>query len=212
LSYNIFIDILAGTSKIESTLQIDKLTKARLASHPSLLDLALRALIFISKANVNYVMKLIQALPGMPNPVTEPEVINILNKKLNLQIATIDEQGYPTIQPVWFLYNKDSGKIYSGTRNTTKKIENMKRNPDKVYFSIDDENFPYKGVKGRAEARIIEESKNVLPIIEKINVKYLGTNDHPLAQMLIDSARKGEQFLIELTPKFFSAWDFGKAM
>jgi hypothetical protein len=35
--------------------------------------------------------------PGMPNPVTETEVNNINESKLNMQIATIDEEGYPTI-------------------------------------------------------------------------------------------------------------------
>ncbi len=167
---------------------------------------------FISKAVVNIRMKLIQTLPDMPTPVTETEVNNFLNSKLNVQIATIDEEGYPTIQPIWFLYDRGAGKIYAATRKMTKKIENIRRNPHKVYFSVDDENFPYKGVKGRGDAKIIEDPKQVLPIVEKINVKYLGTNDHPLAQMLIDNARKGEEVLIELTPKFFSAWDFGKAM
>src|SRR5438105_15937037 len=119
-------------------------------------------------------MKVIQALPGMPNPVTETEIYNFLNSKLNLQIATIDEEGYPMIQPLWFLYEKNSGKIYTATRKTTKKIENIRRNPDKIYFSIDDENFPYKGVKGRGEARIVVDVQRVLPIVEKINVKYLG--------------------------------------
>jgi general stress protein 26 len=156
--------------------------------------------------------KLIQAIPGMPKPVTQSEVERFLvESKLNVQIATIDEEGYPMVQPVWFFYDRDSGKIYSGTRKETWKIENIKRHPDKVYFSIDDENFPYKGVKGRAEARVIEEPNKVLPVVEKINLKYLGTNDHPLAQMLIDNARKGEEVMIELTPKFFSAWDFAKA-
>lgn len=167
---------------------------------------------FISKAAVNITMKLIQTLPDMPTPVTESEVNNFLNSKLNVQIATLDEEGYPTIQPIWFLYDKDSGMMHAATRKMTKKIENIRSNPDKVYFSIDDENFPYKGVKGRAEARIIEEPKQVLPIVEKINLKYLGTNDHPLAQMLIDNAKKGDEVVIELRPKFFSAWDFGKAM
>jgi len=157
-------------------------------------------------------MKVIQALPGMPNQVTETEVNNFLNSKLNIQIATIDEEGYPMIQPLWFLYDRNSGKIYAATRKMTKKIENIRRNPEKIYYSIDDENFPYKGVKGRGEARIVEDVQRVLPIVEKINAKYLGTNDHPLAKMLLDNARKGEEIVIEITPKFFSAWDFGKAM
>ncbi|HEX2558023.1 MAG TPA: pyridoxamine 5'-phosphate oxidase family protein, partial [Nitrososphaera sp.] len=102
-------------------------------------------------------MKVIQALPGMPKPVTDDEVGNFLESKLNMQLATLDEEGYPMIQPIWFLYNKESGKIYTGTQKNTKKVQNIKRNPDKIYFSIDDDNFPYKGVKGRGIAKVSED-------------------------------------------------------
>ena len=158
-------------------------------------------------------MKLIQAIPGMPNPVTETDVKNILASKLNMQIATIDEEGYPMIQPIWFLYddNKESGRIYTATQKMTKKFHNIRRNPDKIYFSIDDDNYPYKGVKGRAVAKISEDIQKNLPIVEKINIKYLSTIEHPLANMIMENTKNGIQVVIELTPKFFSAWDFGKA-
>jgi uncharacterized pyridoxamine 5'-phosphate oxidase family protein len=157
---------------------------------------------FISKDDILNTLKLIQAIPGMPNPVTETEVNNILESKLNMQISTIDEEGYPMIQPTWFLYDdKESGKIYTATQKMTKKVQNIRRNPDKIYFSIDDDNFPYKGVKGRAVA-----------IVEKINMKYLGTIEHPLAKMIMENTKSGTEVVIEFTPKFFSAWDFGKAM
>ena len=148
----------------------------------------------------------------MPNKVTEAEVNNFLESKLNMQLATIDEEGYPSIQPIWFLYDKESGKIYAATQKMTKKARNIYRNHDKIYFSIDDENYPYKGVKGRAVARISEDTEKNLPIVEKINIKYLGTTEHPLANMIIENTRKGIQIVIEITPKFFSAWDFGKSM
>jgi general stress protein 26 len=147
----------------------------------------------------------------MPKPVTETEVNNLLQSKLNIQIATIDEEGYPLIQPTWFLYDDESGKIYTGTQKMTKKVQNMQRYPDKVYFSIDDENYPYKGVKGRATARISEDIQKNLSVVEKINLKYLGTLEHPLAKMLMENTRNGSEVVIEITPKFFSAWDFGKA-
>jgi general stress protein 26 len=147
----------------------------------------------------------------MPKPVTESEVNNLLQSKLNIQIATIDEEGYPLIQPTWFLYDDESGKIYTGTQKMTKKVQNMQRYPDKIYFSIDDENYPYKGVKGRATARISEDIQKNLSIVEKINLKYLGTLEHPLAKMLMENTRNGSEVVIEITPKFFSAWDFGKA-
>ena len=48
----------------------------------------------------------------MPNTVTETEVNNFLESRLNMQIATIDEEGYPMIQPTWFIYDKE-GSQYS---------------------------------------------------------------------------------------------------
>jgi general stress protein 26 len=157
-------------------------------------------------------MKVIQALPGMPKPVTEGEVEAFLQSKLNMQLATIDEQGYPLVHPVWFLYDKEADKIFTGTQKATKKVQSIRKNPDRVYFSIDDENYPYKGVKGRATARISEDIEKNLPIIEKISIKYLSTLEHPLAKMLTDNTRNGTEVTIELAPKFLSAWDFGKAM
>jgi uncharacterized pyridoxamine 5'-phosphate oxidase family protein len=158
------------------------------------------------------ILKVIQAIPNMPNPVTETEVINFLASKLNIQIGTIDEEGYPMIQPIWFIYDKESSKIYIATQKITKKFQNIRRNPDKIYFSIDDENFPYKGVKGRAVAKISEDIQKNLPIVQKINIKYLGTIEHPLAKMIMQNTKDGIQVVIELTPKFFSAWDLGKTM
>jgi general stress protein 26 len=169
-------------------------------------------LMFISRVDDKVTVKVIQALPGMPKPVTETEVNNfLLQSKLNIQIATIDEEGYPMIQPTWFLYDNESGKIYTGTQKMTRKVQNIRRNPDKIYFSIDDENYPYKGVKGRATARISEDIQKNLSVVEKINLKYLGTLEHPLAKMLMENTRNASEVVIEITPKFFSAWDFGKA-
>lgn len=94
----------------------------------------------------------------------------------------------------------------------TKKAQNLRRDPDKVYFSIDQESFPNKGVKGRAVAKISEDVSSNLRIIEKMNLKYLGTLEHPLAKMLMENTKNGTEIAIELMPIYFSAWDFGKAM
>ena len=67
-------------------------------------------------------------------------------------------------------------------------------------------------MKGRGVARISEDIQKNLSIIEKINMKYLGTLEHPFAKVLMENTRKGIEVVIEITPKFFSAWDFGKAM
>jgi len=142
--------------------------------------------------------------------MNEQEVINFLQSKLNLQLATIDENGDPNIQPVWFDYEKDSEKLHIMTSKMSNKVRNI-RIKSNVYFSIDDENFPYKGVKGKAIARIIEDHQKVVSMAEKINIKYLGTLEHPLAKILMEFAQNGTEILLEISPKFFSTWDFAKA-
>jgi general stress protein 26 len=90
-----------------------------------------------------------------------------------------------------------------------KKVQNIKAKPE-VYISIDDENFPYKGVKGKGTVTIIEDPKKTVPHGEKIGMKYLGTLDHPIVKMILHSAQQGNHVVIEVSPKFFSTWDFAK--
>ena len=157
-------------------------------------------------------MKVINAtyeIPGM----TREEAERFLEGKLNLQIATIDEKGEPNIQPVWFYYDKDAGKLLLTTSKLAKKTRNLRRKPT-IYFSIDDENYdenrPPKGVKGKGIATIIDDPNRIVAKADKISMKYLGTLDHPVAKMITDSAKKGEVVLVEISPKFFSTWDYGK--
>ena len=141
--------------------------------------------------------------------MSKEEVDKFLEKRLNLQFGTIDENGDPNIQPVWFDYDKNREKLLIITPKAAKKVENIKAKPE-VYFSIDDENFPYKGVKGKGIVTILDDPKKTVPYGEKINMKYLGTLDHPIAKMILQSAQQGTHVVIEISPKFFSTWDFAK--
>jgi len=143
-------------------------------------------------------MKIIGAI-GDAHSMTESEVDSFLERKLNLQLATIDEMGDPNIQPIWFDYDKDKKKLFVMTPKASKKAQNIQRK-SKIYFSIDDESFPYKGVKGKGEVVILENPEKIMSIVEKINLKYLGTLDHPLAKMLIDIQEKGSRRYLRLLP------------
>ena len=153
-------------------------------------------------------MKTFDATSGIPG-MTREEAERFLESKLNLQIASIDEKGEPNIQPVWFFYDKDQGKLLITTSKLARKTQNLRNRPI-IYFSIDDENLPYKGVKGKGKATIIEDPNRILPQGDRISMKYLGTLDHPVAKMISDRSKKGETVVIEISPKFFSTWDYGK--
>jgi PPOX class probable F420-dependent enzyme len=153
-------------------------------------------------------MKIVNATSEIPG-MTREEVERFLESKLNLQIATIDEQGELNIQPVWFYYDKNREKLVITTSKSAKKTRNL-RNKPAVYFSIDDENVPYMGVKGKGFVAIVEDPDRVLPQADRISMKYLGTLDHPIAKMITDSSKKGGVVVIEISPRFYSTWDYGK--
>jgi hypothetical protein len=41
-------------------------------------------------------------------------------------------------------------------------------------------------------------------------MKYLGTLDHPVAKTRTDHSKKGDNVVIEISPKFFSTWVYGE--
>jgi len=153
-------------------------------------------------------MKVIQATSQIPG-MTKGQVDIFLESKLNLQLATIDERGWPNIHPVWFYYDKNEEKLLITTSKLAKKTQNLRDRPN-VYFSIDDETSAPKGVKGRGTVTIIEDPSKTVSAGDKMSIKYLGTLDHPVAKMITDGAKKGEVILIEISPKFFSTWDYSK--
>ena len=153
-------------------------------------------------------MKIILATTETPG-MTEKEIERFLGTKLMLQMSTIDEKGEPNIQPVWFYYDTNREKLLVTTAKISKKTKNLRKKPI-LYFSIDDENFPYKGVKGKGSVTIIEDPDRTVLEGEKISLKYLGTLEHPIAKMITEHSKKGDNVVIEINPKFFSTWDYGK--
>jgi PPOX class probable F420-dependent enzyme len=153
-------------------------------------------------------MKIISATSEIPS-MSKEEVERFLESNLNLQLATIDERGDPNIQPVWFYYDKDGEKLWINTSKSARKTQNIRKRST-IYFSIDDENPPVRGVKGKGIATIIEDLKTVNPLGDRISLKYLGTLDHPIAKMISEDSKKGDVVLVEISPKFFSTWDYGK--
>jgi nitroimidazol reductase NimA-like FMN-containing flavoprotein (pyridoxamine 5'-phosphate oxidase superfamily) len=153
-------------------------------------------------------MKIISATTETPG-MTREEIDRFLESKLMLQMSTIDELGEPNIQPVWFYYDKNGEKLLVTTSKIARKTKNLRNKPI-LYFSTDDENFPYKGVKGKGSVTIVEDPKRTVSEGEKISMKYLGTLDHPIAKMITESSKNGDNVLIEISPKFFSTWDYSK--
>ena len=150
-------------------------------------------------------MRIVHGSPGFGVALTEQQTVDFLTKsKLNLLLGTVDEAGEPNVHPVWYLY--ENGKLYVETEKNAKKVKNL-RKKKAAYFCIDDETMPYKGVRGKGDARIIEEPKQILPIAEKIMLKYTGSLDNKIAKFLLDGVRSGFSAVIEIAPRYYATWD-----
>jgi len=150
-------------------------------------------------------MKIVHGSPGFGSVLTEQQVIDFLSsKKLNLLLGTVDSKGEPNVHPVWFLYQ--DGKLFIETGKASNKVKNI-RLKNNVYFCIDDETIPYKGVRGKGQARISEDIEFNLPIAEKIMLKYTGSLDNEIAKILLDGVKNGLSAILEISPKYYSTWD-----
>ena len=156
-------------------------------------------------------MKILDASePEFGGPMSEDEVKHFLVNSMQLvRISTLDEKGEPNIHPTWYYFDNNNEKIYIESGKDAKKTRNLQRN-NIIYYCVDDDNIPYKGVRGKGSVRISEDINYNLPIIEKIVAKYLGTTGHSMSQSIIDSIRRGDSVILEVTPKFYATWDHSK--
>jgi general stress protein 26 len=156
-------------------------------------------------------MKIVDASePEFGGPMTEDEVKDFLiNSKKNVHISTLDEKQEPNIHPTWYYFDSINNKLYIESGKGSRKTQNIRRNST-MYYCVDDDNIPYKGVRGKGIARISEDIDFNLTMIKKILVKYLGSLEHPVSQTLMNSITSGDAIILEVTPKFYSTWDHAK--
>jgi general stress protein 26 len=159
---------------------------------------------------VRLLLKILNANPYFGMQLTEQETKDILTSgKLILHLGTVDLKGHANIHPAWYYYDASTNKLYIQTGKQSKKTYNLGNN-ETIYFCIDDQNPPYKGVRGKGSVKIHEDVNFNIPIAEKILIKYLGNLQHPSAKTLLDGQKKGQTIVLEINPIYYSAWDNSK--
>lgn len=156
-------------------------------------------------------IKILNGSPGFGSPLNEQHVKDFLtNNKYNVHLGTVDEKGHPNIHPTWYYFEASNNKFYVETSKHSKKTSNVRKN-QAVYFCVDDPQPPYKGVRGKGTVRVHEDIDHNIPIAEKIMTRYLGNLEHPMAQALLNSVKKGDSVILEILPAYYSTWDYRKS-
>ena len=132
----------------------------------------------------------------------------LTQSKSTLLLGTTNADRTPVIHPVWYYFDSAKTKLYFYTEPALKKAANIKERST-VYFDVDHDKWPYKGVKGKAKARIITNKKKALSYGAKILAKYV-KKGRPLAKSALERIRKGGYVVVEVTPAYLTSWDYGK--
>jgi len=155
-------------------------------------------------------LQMVRVHKAMPNtPGMEQSEIDVFltRSRTPLRLGTVDSKGDPMIHPVWFNYFNN--RLYIFSLKSDRKVLNI-RGKKTVYFSVDTDAEPHKGVKGKGTAVIQTDVGKSVPLTEKIVAKYLGDLGTPMAKRMMDGVRNGSTVLVEITPLYFSAWDYTK--
>jgi PPOX class probable F420-dependent enzyme len=94
-------------------------------------------------------------------------------------LATIDDNGFPQLTEVAFLYDED-GKFKVSLNETRQKTKNLSRRPQASLFVLDQENpMRYLEVRGNAKLEPDSDSAFVLKVGQKYGGADFREHDRP---------------------------------
>lgn len=114
----------------------------------------------------------------MPKSPVPDRFRDILTSTTLGHLATVDERGWPQVNPVWFLW--DGEHVLLSVRPETKKYRNLRRDPH-VAISFLDPARPERYVELRGEVIGFELYED-LTFVNQLARKYTGadfTKGHP---------------------------------
>jgi hypothetical protein len=97
--------------------------------------------------------------------------------------------------------------IWCASHRNSFLINQLKRN-SRISFEISSNEYPYKGVRGKAEVEL--SMNNAEKILNKLISKYLGSNNAKLSAWLM--SRADDEYVINITPTLVNSWDFSDRM
>lgn len=142
---------------------------------------------------------------GMGKKMTRKEIEQFLSQPNLLRLAVIDERdGRPVVHPVWYLYEKE--KFYVATGRGGVKARSIDKNMN-VYFTVDIDGRPPRGVRGKAVARVIDDPDYATEVTKKCVMKYLGGRLQSKSAKMILAAGPSS-VVLEITPRYIASWKY----
>lgn len=110
--------------------------------------------------------------------MTHDEIISFLEEATTLQVATIGNDGFPHIAPMWFVVDDDKVAFRSFTKS--QKILNLQRNPKLTVLAEAGHAYgELRGVMIKGEATLIDDRDYVLGMYGRLAARYPMIDNEP---------------------------------
>lgn len=133
--------------------------------------------------------------------MSDPELATFLDEERVLRLATVDDEGWPAVVPVWYVWHHGAFWIWNLDRaKRTDRLEAGTR----CAFVVDggQEYVELRGATGRLSQAVVADDDVPLEVRVAFSRRYFGT-DHPL-----EPADHHTWFRLE--PVTLATWDFRK--
>jgi len=138
--------------------------------------------------------------PQLP-PLTDEEIITFLNEVFFARLGTLNEDGTIHMTPILFKY--DQGQILMPTQDCSRKVKNIKRNPN-VSVLIDVTSWPFKGVLVYGTAELDYDN-----VVEKRTAVFERTRSHEEAEAYARQlSTQWQCVIIRVTPARIVTFDY----
>jgi nitroimidazol reductase NimA-like FMN-containing flavoprotein (pyridoxamine 5'-phosphate oxidase superfamily) len=122
-----------------------------------------------------------------------------------LRFSCITSKGYPTVFSLWYIYEND--RIWCAVQEDS-AIANILRSNNKCGFEVGPNSSPYKGVRGKGDAKLVSEKGG--EVLEKLIDRFLDDTNAGLSDWLL--SRKDTETAICIDPIWFYSWDYSQRM
>jgi PPOX class probable F420-dependent enzyme len=118
------------------------------------------------------------------------------------KVATVNEEGWPQISPVWYTWDGSSFLIISKER--TGMVRNLRRDP-RCGLLVDNFELPYARVSVQGEVEFLGEDFDHIPPMRDMVLRYLGPEGMDYAESTFGFARVP----FRVWPKKIATWNGG---
>ena len=121
-----------------------------------------------------------------------------------MRIAANTLSGFPTVTPLWFIWQDQC--LLAASRPNAGIVKILRRD-GRCAFDISVERAPYKGIRGKGLASIVSDG---LPTLKALHDRYLGNESPTFRNWLLE--RSQDECLIHINPVEITSWDFSRRM